>query len=292
MNWIDFGQSPSDSTTVKIVRQDGHPWSEDVRVLPRHHGISPSVNGTVLSFTVTGQHKYLMLRFGDQLSHCDNRTSFKNSIFIFITAPDVTMTNTSNLTHWVFTPGVYLIPGDGVLQLPDSVDTVVVMRGAWVQGRINVTRSSSQPRNALRVIGHGVLDGSRFRYHGGKEEDSMRLVEMPYDLPLIWDGVTLLHPQGHALFAPPNSLINDFKMMGWLFNEDGIWIGPNSTLKNAFIRTNDDAIRVYAGAWDNYHRQIRPPRHSPTKNVTVRDVVVYQSFNGAVFQLGWESGYA
>ena len=34
---------------------------------------------------------------------------------------------------------------------------------------------------------------------------------------------------------------------GWLYNEDGIWIGPNSILKNGFIRTNDDAIRVYAG---------------------------------------------
>merc|ERR1712166_248060 len=110
-----------------------------------------------------------------------------------------------------------------------------------VEGRLNVTQGDG----ALNIFGHGIMEGSRFKYHGSDFVDDMRFVEVQYDRPLIWDGVTLVRPQGHALFVPPNSHVRCFRMLGWLFNEDGIWIGPNTTLSDSFLRTNDDAIRFF-----------------------------------------------
>ena len=49
-------------------------------------------------------------------------------------------------------------------------------------------------------------------------------------------------------------------MLGWLYNEDGVWLGPNCTLSESFIRTNDDAIRLYAGTIDEWRNDPPPPR--------------------------------
>ena len=41
-------------------------------------------------------------------------------------------------------------------------------RGAWVEGRINVTRGAT---GGVAVLGHGVMEGGRrFTYHGGRRE--------------------------------------------------------------------------------------------------------------------------
>ena len=31
--------------------------------------------------------------------------------------------------------------------------------------------------------------------------------------------------QAHAAVAPPNSSFRCFRMLGWLYNEDGLWLG-------------------------------------------------------------------
>ena len=243
----------------------------------------------------------------------------------------------------MFGPGVHRIGGDGILQLPPGTDRVIIQRGAWVEGRINITRplqnasdavqptpapihprayttegregpkdrggsgasgasggasgtrSETHARGAskigrpVHVQGHGIMEGSRFTYHGSSAADNLRFVEAQYDRPLMWDGVTLVNPKGHALFAPPNSVLHNYRMLGWLFNEDGLWLGPNCTLRSAYIRTNDDAIRFYAGALDDFHNIPGPQHAGPSANVRVEDVVVSQSFNGAVLQFGWEN---
>lgn len=106
-------------------------------------------------------------------------------------------------------------------QLPPGKDTIFVARGAWVDGRINITRHDTGP---VTVVGHGVVSGRRFKYHGGAVEDSLRCIEVQYDRPLVFDGPTLVDPKGHALFAPPHSTVSNLKVIGWLYNEDGIWI--------------------------------------------------------------------
>ena len=53
-----------------------------------------------------------------------------------------------------------------VRQLPARADTIVLRRGAWVEGRINVTRGAA---GGVAVLGHGEMEGGRrFTYHGGR----------------------------------------------------------------------------------------------------------------------------
>ncbi len=103
--------------------------------------------------------------------------------------------------------------------------------------------------------------------------------------PLLSDAVD---PKGHALFVPPHSAVNNLKVLGWLYNEDGVWLGTNSTLSQSFIRTNDDSIRLYAGELDGFSNLPAPVRGTRAWGITVQDTVVSQLFNGGVIQIGWE----
>ena len=95
-------------------------------------------------------------------------------------------------------------------------------------------------------------------------------------------------PKGHALFVPPHSAINNLKVLGWLYNEDGVWLGTNTTLSESFIRTNDDSIRMYAGELDGFSNLPAPVRGARAWGITVENTVVSQLFNGGVIQIGWE----
>ena len=185
-----------------------------------------------------------------------------------------------------FAPGVHRLgDGTGVVQLPPGLRRIFLARGAWVEGRFNVSAGSA----GLTVDGHGVISGGRYRYHGGRPEDSMRAIEPAWGVPLRLDGVTIADPKGHAVILPPHSMAQGLKVLGWLFNEDGVWLTSNSTLRDSFIRTNDDSIRLYAGAVDHFDHYPPPPHDGPAVGVLVERVVVQQLFNGAVVQLGWES---
>lgn len=286
ISWVEFGQAADDITTVVITRLDGLAFPLDTHALPSSYAMSVSLSDLrdEVTLQVRGQYRHIMLQFGDEPSS-DPASSFNNALFIFAGGldPDISARLPNEIL--LFKAGVHHIPGDGILQLPAGVNTVVLERGSWVEGRINVTRADE---GSVSILGHGVMEGSRFIYHGGNFADHMRFVEIQYDRPLLWDGPMLVHPQGHALFVPPNSVVRCFRMLGWLYNEDGIWLGSNTTLSDSFVRTNDDSIRFYAGALDGFLNRPAPPKQR-SSNIVVKDVVVRQSFNGAALQLGWEN---
>ena len=97
-----------------------------------------------------------------------------------------------------------------------------------------------------------------------------------------------MDPKGHSLFVPPHSAVSNLKVLGWLYNEDGVWLSTNSTLSQSFIRTNDDSIRLYAGELDGFANYPAPVRGIPAWGVTVEETVVSQLFNGGIIQIGWE----
>lgn len=134
------------------------------------------------------------------------------------------------------------------------------------------------------MVGHGIISGRRFSYKGGRVQDYIRSVEVQYDRPLLWDGPMLADPKGHALFVPPHSVVHDLKVLGWLYNEDGVWLTTNTTLQNAFVRTNDDSIRFAAGVFDGFpapgcHGCPAPVRGMPAWGIRVENAVVHQLFS-------------
>ena len=329
ISWVEFGQAENDHTRIRVSRRDGLRFPQRTRVLPLSLAIRADVSadGSTVTLLARGSRLHMLLQHGPAPS-CDAASSFSHSMLIWVGGLDPsppTLDNASTLLR--FGPGEHYVADGGVLQLPAAVDTILLERGAWVMGRINVTRGR---RTAVKVVGHGIFEGSRFTYHGGSAADSMRFVEPQLDRPLLWDGPSVIHPmvsdaatarssmickhahhradakntlaippdlpsshlltpQGHAAVAPPNSSFRCFRMLGWLFNEDGLWLGPNSSVSHSFIRTNDDSIRMYAGEVDHWLNTPAPRRGERAKGASVREVVIAQMFNGAAIQLGWES---
>ena len=177
-----------------------------------------------------------------------------------------------------------------------SVKTVYMARGAWVEGRINVSSQALSPNGTLvnrtlplYVLGHGIMSGSRYSWHGGTAADGLRFFEPSFSTSMHFRGPTFVDPKGHALILPAHSSAVGIKVLGWLFNEDGIWLTTNSSLLHSFVRTNDDSVRIYAGAVDH----VGPSEHTgtgiPATDVNVEGLTVHQLFNGGVLQVGWES---
>ena len=102
--------------------------------------------------------------------------------------------------------------------------------------------------HTVSVVGHGVISGARYKWHGGNPADSLRAVDLVWTVPMHLNGPTIVDSKGHCLILPPNSSAHAIKVIGWLFNEDGIWLTSFSSLRNSFIRTNDDSVRLYSGA--------------------------------------------
>ena len=56
---------------------------------------------------------------------------------------------------------------------------------------------------------------------------------------------------------------------------EGVWVTSNTTVSDSFVRTNDDAIRLYAGAVDNYMKVPPVPRNGePAVGIKVERMVV------------------
>eukprot|EP01045_Picozoa_sp_COSAG04_P015479 COSAG04_NODE_1224_length_7688_cov_2.476216_7_plen_446_part_00 len=282
VSWVEMGSSAEDETVVVTIRSLSGPVFAQgkVSVRPESSGLSARVlaAGWAAEIRVPagGPPRQLALEYSG---------SFQHAMLVFVGAPDPVLPTAQRERTLYFRPGVTHVPGSGVLQLPAGRDTILLARGAWLDGRINVTRHDQGP---ISVLGHGIISGRRFTYHGGAVPDSLRTIEVQFDRPLHLLGPTLVDPKGHALFVPPHSSVSDIKVLGWLYNEDGVWLSTNTTLSRSFVRTNDDSIRLYAGALDGFNNLPRPPRNQPARGVVVEDVVVAQLFNGAVIQLGWE----
>jgi len=116
------------------------------------------------------------------------------------------------------------------------------------------------------------------------------MIEYAWNVPLWISGPTLVDPRAHALILPPRSHAHSLRVVGWLFNEDGIWVTSNSTVTDCFVRTNDDALRFFGGAVDPPPGAEATMRDlNPASWARVQGLVVHQLFNGAVVQLGWET---
>lgn len=66
--------------------------------------------------------------------------------------------------------------------------------------------------------------------------------------------------------------LSGFKMVSaWIYNNDGLPnpSGASSSISNCFIHADDDAFKIY------------------NSGSTIHNCVIWQGYNGAVFQFGW-----
>lgn len=93
---------------------------------------------------------------------------------------------------------------------------------------------------------------------------------------LLLNGVTVANPPYHTFVMYGNEQ-GDFKMTvnnyqqvgGWYWQTDGLELYKGSTMRNSFLHSNDDVVKLYH------------------PDVTVDNNVVWKNENGPVFQWGW-----
>eukprot|EP01084_Bolivina_argentea_P115025 204647_1 len=278
ISWIEFGQQSSDTTQVEVTVKNNDALfntnTYPVRILPLSYNIGVTVTNSdrTATFKISGQFKHMSLEYGNNDNGLDNsnNSSFKNSILIFAGGLSPPINKSSDDVVY-FGPGVHNITGQGGKSiLKTSKNTIYFDRGSYVYGKIDFNGGSG----IANIIGYGILDaGTYFDYNQRKNNSIDSAWAIQGNRPINLYGLTVYNPSNLVTGTlPHNSQVRAYKMMGWYYNNDGMGLAGNSNISDSFIRTNDDSLKIsYAGS----------------DTIICKRIVIWQSFNGGAFQLGW-----
>jgi hypothetical protein len=164
---------------------------------------------------------------------------------------------------------IYYGPGQHVIGPEKAVPantTVYLAGGAYVWGSFRVSGDN------VAIRGRGVLSGGKWpKYRDDANPNSGRL----HDFKMVHIQGNNCHVEGITIVDFPSfavirgTSIRNVKTIGWYYNCDGLDAWTGATIKDCFLKVNDDALKLY---WNN---------------ATIEDVTIWQYMNGAPFQWGW-----
>lgn len=168
-----------------------------------------------------------------------------------------------------YDPGVYNF-SMGQLPLGCDVQHVYVSPGAVINGGFITTCNSG----SVTLSGRGMLCGTEYPWHS--PQFKWALLNIDSGSYNVVDGLMLVDsPEFYmASYGAYGAVIRNVKMLGsWPYNSDGFDIGRNALIEDCFVKSNDDSIKLAGGS-----------------DAVAQRLVVWQMLNGAVIQLGWNSG--
>jgi polygalacturonase len=124
----------------------------------------------------------------------------------------------------------------------------------------------------VTIRGRGVVSGESFPYCGKCMDENM--FEMEGD-DLHMEGISIVGTPHFAMRfrKGKNHSVRNVKNIAWYASTDGIGsVGDDSLIEDCFIKVNDDHIKLYS------------------KNLTVRNVIIWPYISGSPFQWGYGSG--
>lgn len=274
INWTSFSFSGTVTVEVKLLSQNKLSMSSNVKILPTRYGITPSVSGNTISFTMN-QPGQCSVEIGDN--------GYKNGLMIFANPAETDKPDTVNGGYKIlhsaslqdlasagtgysglyFRTGVHNI---GVYHIPANIKNVYLAEGAWVYGALIMDGNPN-----VHIFGRGILSSAKLNY---RESHCVEAINQSNNITL--EGITIADPKYFAVrLIGKNNKVNWVKVIGgWTYNCDGIAAFDNSQVSHCFIWANDDNIKVYRN------------------NISVTDCVCWQLNNGGVIQLSWGNGNA
>ena len=269
INWCQLALSGTIDVEVKILNKSKVPSSNQIRILPSRHGVSATLSGENIKFTLNKPGQY-SVEIGND--------GYKNGLIIFADPPetdipdissgsykvlknagkaDVTSLNTS-LNGIYFKSGVHDI---GVFKVPAHIKNIYFEKGSWVYGSIIMDGCSG-----VKIFGRGILSSGKLNY---RESHCIEAINQSNNITI--NGIVIADPKYFAVrLIGSNNNVSWTKVIGgWVYNCDGIAAYEGSFVTNCFIWANDDAIKVFRN------------------NITWSDCVVWQLNNGGVIQMAW-----
>jgi polygalacturonase len=216
--------------TVSVTVEGG---AQSAKVLPSSSGITPTISGNRISFTISKPSQLTLEVNGDWM----------NSLHLFANPMerDVPRADDPNVIY--FGSGVHVIPP---LQV-GSGKTVYVAEGAFVYGKLGPTQTEGPViwlnGSNITLRGRGVIDGRLFT----KGNRAGNLVKITGN-DIRVEGVILRDSSNWNLPIVQSRQveIENVKILGSRDNSDGIDIinSQGVTISDGFIRTFDDLVVV------------------------------------------------
>jgi hypothetical protein len=269
ISWVNFSFSDRVTIQVHVLDPGKVPLDGPVKIYPARYGVTPAVNGNVVSFILTKP---------GQCSVEIGNNGYKNGLLIFANPPERDRPEPAVEHYYPLTnatpaevnsvpaaySGIYFLSGIhnvGVYHVPAHIKNIYFEPGSWVYGAIVIDGHSN-----VKIFGRGVLSGAKLNYR------ESHAVEAIHDSDRIdLEGIVLADTKYFAVrLLGEKNTVKWIKIVGgWTYNTDGIAAAAGSSVAHCFIWANDDSLKPY---WDN---------------VTISGCVVWQLNNGAVIQLGW-----
>lgn len=279
-NWVTFSFSGRATVLVDPVGIQ----ATGVEIRPSLPGISASLsNGRVrVEVTRPGQY-YLMVKCAK-----DSRHDFEHPLFIFANPPETEVPRRGAPGVRYFGPGVHDI---GFQYKVKAGETVYIAGGAMVRGSI------FYEGDGVRILGRGILTDRKLMM----ERVRSAIAEKAAGKANAWDlghdtmyrdkwatiygeananralveGITILESPFYMVRTHGSgTLFRNLKLMGDLYNNNGIVAGPNHRILDSFFKVEDDVF-----CW------IAPVSET-------RNCVFWKQDNSSLVMMGYGYGYA
>ena len=236
---------------------------KSVRLRPASAGISFERDGSVLKFRVPAGLRVIVEIDGDLLCPLYILQSER------VEKPEK--------VSYEFQKGkVYHI---GTLELKTG-DVVYIEEGAVVSGMIR-----SRMADHIRIIGNGILYGGNWHEWNENGAEQMLVTVLGKDIEVR--GITLL--DGGSWHLVPTACedvrIEDINILGKVITGDGIDIvgSRNVTVRNSFVRANDDCISIKAEEFQD------PSGCADVRHILVEDCLFWNAEFGNALEIGYET---
>lgn len=159
-------------------------------------------------------------------------------------------------------------------------DVVYIEEGAVVSGMIR-----SRLADHIRIIGNGILYGGNWHKWNENGAEQMLVPILGKDIEIR--GITLL--DGGSWHVVPTACeevrIEDINVLGKVITGDGIDIVGcrNVTIRNSFVRANDDCISIKAEEFQD------PSGCADVHHILVEDCLFWNAQFGNALEIGYET---
>ena len=245
ISWVNFSFSGRVTIQVRVLDTNQVPLNGPIKIFPSRYGLTPVINGNLITFTMT-QPGQCSVEIGND--------GFKHGLLIFANPPEMDQPNpaagnyhmldhatpaqinsvATNYSGIYFQAGVHDI---GVYHVPANIKSIYLAPGSLVYGAIIMDGYSG-----VKIFGRGVLSEARLNY---RESHAVEALNHSDQIDL--EGIVLADTKFFAVrLLGKNNTVKWVKIVGgWTYNTDGIAAFAGSTVAHCFIWANDDSIKPY-----------------------------------------------
>ncbi len=260
--FFDFVYAVKEKEEINVEIEVSKPF-EKVAIRPYSSKVNFKTENTKITFSMAGNERTIV-ELDDEL---------ESPLYIllgeYIPCPEK--------ADYVFESGkAYNI---GALELTSN-QVVYIEEGAVVSGYFK-----SRMADNIKICGNGIVYGGN--WHKWDENSGEQLIVPVLGENIEIRGITLLDGGSWHIVpvACKNVLIEDVNILGKVITGDGIDIVgcENVTIRNCFIRANDDCISVKAVEFQD------PSGCTDVKNILVENCLFWNAEFGNTLEIGYET---